>query len=229
MKKIIATISILLTLGVSMYGQANIGLNLGCNLSYLKGDSVSLLQFKQIKPGINAGVFWEIRTAYKTYIQIGGYYSQQGGYYKKEYFKWGKKITESKKHRIDYIKIPITWKQMWGDWYTALGVYGEIAAVSKSTWRIKEESSIEIQDTGNVLQSFTNELRLYDMGLKLEIGVQIPLSNKTDMFISAGYNLGMLAINPKTIRIENKMYNRMFTLNTGIIFNRRSTKYRKRR
>ncbi len=221
-------IAIIIFSTLSSFSQSSKGFSVGSNFAYLTGDSSSL-PFSNIKPGLYAGMFWDINTGYKTYIQIGGYYSQQGVRYKNEFFDFGKKITQIKRHNIDYFKIPILWKQVWGDWYTSLGMYGEFAVHSRSIWIEKTETANDLDVKRDTLTSFTNELRLYDTGLNIAIGLQTPISPQYDFFINVAYNIGLLAINPTVLRVENKMYNRFFTINVGIIINSGTYKYRSRR
>ena len=227
MKKIII-LSFIFFASIATYSQSNTGFTVGSNFAFLTGDSTSL-PFSSIKPGVYAGLFWDINTGYKRYMQIGAFYSQQGVQYKEEFFGFGTKTTNLKVHKIDYVKIPILWKQVWGDWYTSVGMYGEIAARSNSYWKITEETAGEITDTSMLIQSFTNELRLYDAGLALGLGIQTPLTTQYDFFLNVGYNHGILAVNPKVLRIENKMYNRFFTVNVGLIINSKNYKYKSRR
>jgi len=64
------------------------------------------------------------------------------------------------------------------------------------------------------------------MGLTMALGVQFSLTNSIDFFINFEYNLGFLNLTPNEIVQQNKMYNRFFTISTGIIFNRTKYKYR---
>ena len=170
-----------------------------------------------------------MKLAYKSYIQIGGYYSQQGVQYRYQFFDFGKKVTQIKVHKIDYGKIPIILKQSWGDWYTTIGLYAEFAVNSKSYWKEKTETEDSIHTETQEFYSFTNELRLYDAGLALGIGGQFAMSKQYDFFFQIGYNNGFFAVNPTTIRTQNKMYNRFFTVNVGIIINKNTYKYKSRR
>ncbi|MBN2892809.1 MAG: hypothetical protein JXL97_13150 [Bacteroidales bacterium] len=228
MKRIFTIVIAIIISSLSSFSQSNTGFTVGSNFSLLTGDSTSLPD-AIIKPGFYGGMFWDINTGYKTYIQIGGFYSQQGGKYKYEYFDFGKKITRTINNKIDYVKIPLMWKQVWGDWYTSIGLYGEIAAVSNSVWTERTQNVDTFFIKSDTLQSFTNDLRLYDTGFKLALGVQFPINSQYDFFMNIAYNHGFLAINPKAFRIENKMYNRFFTINVGIIINSNSYKYRSRR
>ncbi len=226
MKKIVIIFITFIAISTTVKSQVNTGFEVGANYAFLTGDSTSIKLY-QLKPGIYTGIFWDITTSYKNYIQIGGFISQQGVKYKREYFNFSEKITDINKHNIIYLKIPITWKQMWGDWYTSLGMYGELAVASKSRW-IK---MIGVADSTSVkkgpLQSFTNKLRQFDAGLNLSVGTQIPLNRNFDIFFKASYNHGFLFVNTETHRVENRLYNRFFTTSVGLIINKNRYKYRK--
>ena len=226
MKKIVL-ISFFFIATLTSFSQTNKGFSVGSNFAFLTGDSIDL-PMNHMKSGIYAGVFWDITTGYKTYIQIGGFFSQQGAQYKNEYFDYGKKVTQIIKYKIDYIKIPISWKQVWGDWYTVLGLYGEFAVNSNAIWKEKIETATDLNIETDTLQSFTNNLRFYDTGVNLSIGVQTPLSNQYDFFFNVAYNHGLLAINPSTFLVHNKMSNRFFSISVGIILRGDKYKYRSR-
>ena len=232
MKKILLSM-IILTLWLNSLAQSQMGFSFGGNLSYLTIDSSSL-PIKYTKPGINAGIFWNIKTGYKQYIEIGGFYSQQGALFKNEYFfnnmdsMTTEKIIATTNSNISYIKIPLVWKQVWGDWYTKLGLYGEMKTFAKSSWAV-EHIRIDTNYTERgVYSSFSRNMRQYDMGLDMEIGVQFQISNQYDFFINTAYNMGVLAINPDELDNANRMYNRFFTISIGIIVAGNKNSYRRR-
>ncbi len=232
MKKIII-IGIITIVSLNVKSQSQTGFTLGSNLSYLTIDSSSL-PIKYTKPGIFAGIFWDIKTGYKQYIEIGGFYSQQGALFKNEYFynntdsMMTEKIIEKTVSNVSYLKIPLVWKQSWGDWYTKLGIYGETKAFAKSSWSIEHFRLDTTFTERGVYSSFSNNMRQYDMGLDMEIGVQFQISNQYDFFINTGYNMGFLAINPDEVDNANRMYNRFFTINVGFIVAGSKNSYRRR-
>ncbi len=226
MKKIIVILITFFAVSNAVNAQVNTGFEVGSNFAFLAGDSTSIKLYHP-KPGIYTGIFWDISTGYKNYIQIGGFLSQQGVRYKKEHLKFGKRITDTKRHNIYYIKIPVMWKQSWGDWYTSFGAYGELAAIADSKWTKTIQTADSVfKDKGNI-QSFSNHLRQFDTGLSLAFGAQVPLGGDFEFFFKIAYNHGLLAINSKTNRIENKLYNRFFTASVGVIINK--SKYKRRR
>ncbi|MBN2664710.1 MAG: hypothetical protein JXR68_13760 [Bacteroidales bacterium] len=228
-------------LNYTSIGQANTGIIIGGNLSYLTGDLTytNELDFikpqKILKPGIYTGIFWDIKTGYNSYLQIGGIYSQQGTFYKAQLFRSYidsmqiEKYTYTINSKIDYFKVPILWKQTWGDWYTKLGFWGAYALLKESLWKgYHDFSGSALTDTGSY-GSFAVYGRDFDFGVNFSLGFQIPVSQKNDFFVSINYSHGLVAFNPSVIKEEEKMYNRYFTLSTGIIFGKGSNYNRSRR
>ena len=213
---------ILIITPLFIFSQTNKGFTIGTNFAYLTGDSTSL-PFSGIKPGLYGGMFWDISTGYDSFIEIGGLFSHQGVKYKNQYFDYGEKVTQTKTHNISYVKVPILWKQTWGDWYTSIGIYGEFKIRAKTITLIKTETATTVKTDTFYPTNFTNELRLYDVGFNFAIGIQTPISAKHEVFANLSYNIGLFALNPEVIRVENKMYNRFFTLNVGII--KKATRY----
>ncbi|MEA3452480.1 MAG: outer membrane beta-barrel protein [Bacteroidota bacterium] len=230
MKKIIIlTISIILF--QFSYSQNHFGLTAGSNFSYLTTDSSSL-PIKYGKPGPYGGIFWNITNGYNSYVEVGAYYSLQGAQFKSENFVNNTDSLKTEKYtftinsNIHYLKIPVVWKKTYGDWYTKLGFYGEIALLKTSKWE-KNHLFLDTNysETGTY-GSFAENLRVYDMGLTMALGVQFSITNNIDFFLNFEYNLGFLNLTPNEIVQQNKMYNRFFTISTGIIFNKTKYKYR---
>ena len=137
------------------------------------------------------------------------------------------KYTLSINNQLNYFKVPFIWKQYWGDWYTKLGVWGAYTIDKKSTHKgLHQFSDANSLDTGSY-PSFAHFGRSYDFGANFSLGIELPLNAKNNFFISANYSHGFLIFNPTAIRDEDKMYNRYFTLSTGIIF-KGSKKYGRR-
>lgn len=215
------------------------GFTFGGNLSYLTGDKTTTNEMenvnplKLLKPGFYGGIFWNFNTGYNKFIEIGGIFSQQGTHYKDELFQFDndssrtEKFTRVISYNIDYIHIPLLWKQDWGDWITKLGGYGSFAINAKSIW----ENTHRYSDTSFTLsgeyKSFSNNMRLFDLGLECAVGVQFALNNKYDFFFTLGYIHGFIVLNPDVSRQEQKIYNRCFTLSTGIILSK--NKYNRNR
>lgn len=233
MKKIITSILLIISFIIS-YSQTPLGLSIGSNFSYLTIDTASIAPMKYGKPGMFGGIFWDVPSGYKSFVEIGLFYSLQGAQFKSISFVYNdstsitQKKIYTKNNNIHYLKIPIGWKQSWGDWYTKLGVYGEIAAYKTSKVNVYYESpDTAYYERPSFENSFAHNLRAFDIGLNLSMGVQFSISPRLDFFLDAEYNLGFLNLTPNVVNSGNKMYNRFFTLNTGIIFNKSKYKYRR--
>lgn len=225
----------------TILAQTSTGFTIGSNFSYLTGDKIKsernekLKPIKNLKPGLSVGIFWDIKSGYRTYIQIGGIYSQQGDLFKTENFQYNndtlgiilEKYTYKIKNVVNYIKVPLIWKQSWGDWQTYIGLYGAFALQAKSKYTAIHKFADTTIRESNPLHSFTYNLRTIDVGLSLGLGVQLPLNNRTDYFIKFGYEHGFIALNPKTARKEEKMYNRLFSISFGIIINKKGYRYKR--
>ncbi len=213
------------------YSQTPIGFSVGSNFSYLTTDSSSM-PIKYGKPGLNTGIFWNIPSGYNSFIEVGGFFSQQGAQFQSETFNNTSSFGIQKEiftinSNIYYAKVPLIWKQTFGDWYTKLGFYGELAGYKISKWtKIHEFLDTNYTNTGTY-GSFATNLRAFDIGMTMALGVQFNISSQFDFFINASYNIGFLNLTPNEIQAKNQMYNRYFTLSTGIIFN--DTKYRFRK
>lgn len=226
-------ISIILLLLLSfnfVKSQSLTGINVGMNFSSLSGDS-SQLPIQTVRTGLNIGLTWDIKTVYKTYIQVGIFYSQQGTYNKIEYFDYGNKYTYLVYQNLDYIKIPFLWKQKWGDWYTTLGLYGAYVPNPKKGWKEWIEYSTYTDTTTGIDKTFTKQnIVTFDVGASFSIGFQYEITKSFDFFMNFGLTRGFLALNPKDVRVENKMYNMNFSITTGIILlpNKTNTNRRRR-
>jgi hypothetical protein len=216
MQKKIFNIIIILLFSQLTNSQSFTGFNIGSNFSTLTGDSAKL-PTQNFKMGFNIGLTWDIQTVYESYIQLGLLFSQQGSIDKDEYFEYGYKYTHKIYRNVDYIKLPLQWKQKWGDFYTTIGFFGAFTPNPTSKWiKSWEYNNNLISDTG-YYASFNNYTRSIDIGGTFSLGFQIPFNKKFDYFISLGLNRGLLAINTNTKNIENKMYNLYFTISTGLI------------
>ncbi len=238
--KLIITIIFVIS-NLSLFSQNQTGFTLGSNFSFLTGDlsnntteEEDINLQKVIKPGIYAGIFKDFKSGYNSYIELGGLYSQQGELFKSEIFtnsidsQQTVKVTKKQYFSVEYLKIPLVWKQSWGDWYTQLGAYG--AYTLRASAKYQETYSFPdttIYVTGNKT-SFGYEVRAIDMGLMMSLGVQLPLNYNYDFFVNLAYNHGFVSLNPSANRKEQIMYNRYFTLSTGIILNSKSNKHRRR-
>ncbi len=253
-------ISIILTITLAN-SQTYVGLTAGTNYSTLSGSDFGYSQ-KVRKVGLNGGITFDIKIQQinkakffrKTTLQTGLIYSQQGVIYKNSYF--GKpdttisnvgtvKITEKYKRRVNYLTIPLVWKQDWGSFYTRLGVYGQIGLRNDSiTKMIYEQPTKVIRDTVNYKAGMFEEhykempfskdfmtgifgdkakadtLNIpffYDIGLNIGFGYQIPIKREYDFFIDFSFHVGLKPIDV-AYRPEEIMRNSYFSISTGIIF-----------
>jgi len=229
MKKI-TIILLLLQCFIFVKSQNITGINVGMNFSTLTGDS-SKLPFQTLRKGINIGLTWDIKTVYKNYIQVGIFYSQQGTFNKNEYFDYGNKFTHLVYQNLDYIRIPFQWKQKWGDWYTTLGFFASYVPNPKKGWKEWVEYPSYTDTSAGTDLTFTNQtIRTFDVGAAFSLGFQYGISKNYDFFMNFGLNRGFLALNPKDVRIENKMYNMYFSITTGILLMpNKNNVYRRRR
>ena len=224
LKKLQLTLIIVLIVVSYSFSQTYVGFTSGLNIASLSGDNAKFDK-KISRKGLYEGILFDIRIAYQTYMQVGGFYSQQGIQYKSVFFDYGKKVSYSVKNNLDYIFVPITWKQMWGEVYTKIGGYGEVAFMGKSKWKRLEEFADTAITTNGTYNSFTNELRRYDIGILFAVGIQIPISDQFDVYFEASYKLGFFPIDNVAYRPEEVMRNRFFTLNVGVILFGKKSRY----
>lgn len=242
------------TISISLNAQTYTGISVGSNFSYLTGNLNTINQPENIipqnilKPGVHLGMFWNIRSGYNGYIEVGGFISQQGALYKHQSFitdsytdtnssvihtevaKYTYKINQN----IYYFKVPFVWKQMWKDWYTKIGFWGDYAlSLRKSTfeyeWTSTKEFSRIIITESDIQKSFELNKRFFDVGLTFGLGVQLPINRKNDFFFDVNYNHGLIAMNTDAIGEDDKMMNRYFTVTTGIVFGKDKYKIPTRR
>lgn len=207
------------------------GINTGLNLSYLTGrDSIYFNvdnKYKNLKPGANIKMLFDINIGYQRFVEIGAIYSQEGVNYRVTTFEptdtgtGTVKIIKIQKNNLQYLKIPLSWKQIWGDWYTVIGMYGAIALLPEAKWINKFYALDRMySDTGK----FKLDIFKYDMGINLGFGLQLPLNNYYDFTIGLSYYHGFLGLYPKYNK--QAMYNRTFNISVGIFFNNKGYKYK---
>ena len=232
MKKIILAL-LLLILGIAGNAQrAKVGFSFGLNSSYLTTDS-SAMPLKFSKPGGMVSMIFEFENGYKSWFDISPTISQQGALFKSSFYTRDTKTFEVVKrttlvnNNLFYLNLPFTWKQEWGDIYTKLGFYPGLKLYSESRWKIIDEYSDHIDTVTGVYGSFSQNTRPFDVGINMGFGVQTNLNDQWQLYGGIEYNMGFLAINPKEVRTENKMYNRWFSINLGLLFGKNRYKYHK--
>ncbi len=230
--------------------QSHMGLSGGINFSRLSGDD-SRYEEKINRKGLYGGLTWDInvkksRVFRNTIIQTGILYSQQGAIYKNNYFgvidsasilnntdsiyypNANAEITEKFYRKVDYITVPLLWKQDWGGIYTKLGVYGQIGlltdSVTNKIYRYPTQKIISNGTSGKFLE----DAIFYDLGINTGLGYQVPISNEYDFFIDFSYKFGFMKVDKKTYNSSNIMRNSFFTISTGVIIFGKKSRYIKR-
>jgi len=218
---------LIISCSLESYSQlkSNMGFTAGISVSQLSGDNDKYNR-NIYRKGVYGGVFWDIYLEYQNTIEVGGFYTQQGGIQKLEYYDIrGKKVEYSVSNQIDYVMFPVIWKQQWGDLFTQIGMYGEVAINAKSLWK-REYFYLDSTSyiSGNY-KSFTHDLRLYDFGGFFGVGYQKPVTDNYDFFINISYRFGFFSIENMPENSGELMKNRIFTLNTGIILFNKNKRY----
>lgn len=220
----------------------NIGFSMGANFSNLVGKGRPADDDPRI--GICPGFHLEFPLAYLSYLEVSAIYSQQGvriytdEFPEKNYIREKNTITKY----IDYVNIPVLWKQEFGDLYAKIGPYASLAM--KATSKKKSEitygrDSIVYYDSSDDTtavgmafnQSFINSLRQFDVGLNLSFGYRTSLGRSNfDFFIDACYKIGFFTVEEEPKTKANALRNQLFSVSMGffIVNNRRSTTYRRR-
>ena len=243
--------------------QLGVGASMGANFSYLIGKD--RIEDAKRRIGICPGFHIDIPLVLESYLQIGAIYSQQGitvkidqpklhvqnpeleGLPPDSVFNGDYHYKYTEKRQINYIIIPITWKQKFGDFYTQAGPYIGIPISAKLTYTKDYIPNINASydntafgDTSNYKThikeekgSFVNNLRQYDVGAMFGVGVQVPLGNRIDVFICGNYKLGFFSIEEK-IKNQSRhkvIRNQVFSVSAGFLLvnNRMSKTYKRHR
>ena len=216
----------------NFYGDSIILVNKNDKTDLLRGDSI-IFKSQNFRPGIYVGLMWDINLKYKTYLQVGVIYSQQGSILKRTYFSASEtssqKITYKAYSKINYIMLPLTWKQLWGELYTQVGVFGSIKVQSDSEWK----RTIDLPNAQNIdkytFPEFEENIRIYDFGVFFGLGFQVPVSHQYDWFLGVSYRQGFFPLQEDVYRAEDVLRNRVFTINTGIIMFGKGGRNKRRR
>ncbi|MCR5456218.1 MAG: outer membrane beta-barrel protein [Bacteroidales bacterium] len=264
MYRIISILSFIVVIAQGVYAQSTrVGLSLGANFSNLVGPG----KIENSKPrlGFCPGLVLNIPTALESYLEIGAFYSQQGVNIKSEdyganpeelvpymgsdlYLKYttGNNIrtlrykTNISKH-IDYLCIPVAWKQSFGALYGKVGPWASFAMNAYSQKKvtiycgtdtiIKYDSKQDTTVVGKAFnQTFINQLRKYDVGVSMSIGYQTAIGQGLDLFIDATYRMGFFSVENEPVNRKSTIRNLYFTVSAGVFFvkDRRSRTYRRR-
>lgn len=196
--------------------KGNIGFAAGGGLTYLSGDNDKYDQTLYRKAAYG-GIFYDIYLEFQNTLEVGVFYSQQGGIKQKEFYGIGKKYSFSVNNEVDYVMFPLIWRQTWGELYTQIGMYGEVAINAQSVWKQETYYYDTLLTSTGLYRSFTHELRMYDVGALFGAGYQLPVTLKFDVFINFSYKFGFFPIQNKPESTAEIMRNRVFTLSTGIV------------
>ncbi len=239
----LALISALVVLSVACFAQStNIGFSMGANFSNLVGRDRT--DDYDPRRAICTGVHVEFPLAYMSYLEVSAIYSQQGvriytdGFPVKNYIREKTTITRY----VDYINIPILWKQEFGDLYAKVGPYASLAmkATSKKESQtiygrdsiVYYDSSTDTSAVGRTYnQSFINSLRQFDVGASINVGFRTSLGRSNfDFFIDASYKIGFFSVEESPRTKADALRNQLFSVSAGffIVNNRRSSTYRRR-
>ena len=205
------------------------GLSMGVNHANLIGRD----RVEDSKPriGMCPGINVDIPLVYDTYLEIGAYYSQQGVTVKTDEMV---KASVREKFKItkfvDYLQVPIYWKQSFGDIYTKVGPFASMAIRANSDWKQELVSRDSITVEKGHYSSFINKLRKYDVGAAFAIGYQTSIARSLDIFFDASYKIGFFSVEEKTDTNKKVLRNQVFCISAGVYFvqNRHSKIYHRR-
>lgn len=239
----IALLSVLLLMAVAGFSQStNFGISMGANFSNLVGRNK--IEGSSPRIGVCPGLLLDIPMAYESYLEIGAIYSQQGVRIKNEDEfpqKPNVRVKMVQTRFVDYVTVPIQWKETLGDIYVKAGPFVSLALQAKAKMKCDTifgtdsthtfDSSKDTTELGAAFnQSFINSLRQFDVGLSFNVGFQTSISRGMDLFFDAGYKIGFFSVeeNPK---VKNSpLRNQYFSITAGIFFvkSRGSRTYRRR-
>ncbi len=208
--------------------QSFTGFVAGGNMALLTGDSTNM-NMKSPRFGFYTGVMWDIPMDLSTYIQVGVYYSQQGAVYKSEYYYQGLFYRDSKIFHVNYLHVPVVWKQRW-DWiYTELGGYvGIVPGTAKALWRQEIYYADDVDTLQGYYPSFARNIVFYDIGAVLGLGMQFKLNEDFDIFFNLRFKPGLIKLYKGYVPYpEFASKNMVFTLSTGIIHIGKAARHRK--
>jgi len=180
MKKIFTTLFIVLGIygvasaQVKEKGDTEFGFDVGLNTSYITAGSG--YQSTSATTGLNAGVSGDFYFSNRWSLKVRALYDQKG---------WNNGIfildnNGSQDYKLNYITIPVAANWHFGmhrNWYLDFGPY--LGILTSAT---------------NGGQDFKDEVNTVDAGLRVDIGVKIPISDKAKFFIELGGQGGITNI-----------------------------------
>lgn len=228
----------------------NVGISMGANFTNFVGRN--RIEDSDPRIGICPGLRLAFPLAYESWLEVSGIYSQQGVRIKSDGFpnRKNERVKTNVTRYVDFLTVPIMWKQSWGDLYTEIGPYAAFAmkATSKKVektitgtldstghYYVQEtyyDSSKDTSKAGQMLnQSFINSLRQYDVGACFAVGYNTSLGkSNVDLFFEASYRFGFFSVEEKPRSKADALRNQVFSVSMGfyIVNNRRSSTYRRR-
>jgi len=264
MYRIISILSLIVVMAQGVMAQStHLGISLGANFSNLVGPGK--IEGSKPRLGFCPGIVIDFPTALESYLEIGAFYSQQGVNIKtddydrfeiettirqldqqaQDYFSAHKNATIRFKSNIskhvDYLCIPVMWKQSFGSLYGKIGPWASFALNAYSQKKlslyfgadtiIKYDSNKDTTAIGKAFnQTFINQLRKYDVGVGMSIGYQTAIGQGFDLFIDATYRMGFFSVEDQPKDRKATIRNMYFSVSAGIFFvkDRRSRTYRRR-
>lgn len=201
--------------------KARLGINMGPNFCNLVGRD----KIDDSKPriGFYGGLNVDIPLAYDAFLQIGAYYSQQGVKVETDEFVNNDSLNTShyiysEYKYVDYLHIPIFWKQTFGDVYTKVGPYAAMPIRTKSEYKKKWENRDTIIVHTDTLKAFINNLRRYDVGAAFAVGFQTSISRGLDLFFDASYRIGFFSVEQTSETSKKIIRNQCFCVSAGVYF-----------
>ena len=205
------------------------GASMGVNFANLIG--ANKIEDSKPRIGLYPGINVDIPLVYDTYLEVGAYYSQQGVSVKTD--EMGRGMVREKQtitKYVDYLQIPLYWKQSFGDIYTKIGPFASIALDASSKWKIDSIGRDTMMVHKGKYDSFITKLRKYDVGAAFAVGYQSSISRCLDIFIDASYKIGFFSVEEKTDNQKKILRNQLFSVSVGVYFvqSRHSKTYRRR-
>jgi hypothetical protein len=232
---------------VAMSQSATFGFSMGANFSNLIGEGK--IEGSKPRIGVCPYIHLDIPLAYESFLEVSLGYSQQGVNVKSDIidnsqsdgYKGTTRIQTNITKHVDYLTLPVQWKQTFGDLYVKAGPYAAFALKASSKKLIDKyygtdstyhyDSSKDTTEAGKGFnQSFVNSLRQFDVGAALSIGFQTSIGRSVDICFDASYRMGFFSVEDNPQNRKSTLRNQYFCVSAGLFFvkNRRSKTYRRR-
>jgi len=202
------------------YGQTGKIIRAGLNLSKLIGDYE--YDYSKFRYGANAGFFVDKQfKLLENSVEVGIIYSQEGVKFQNLTPTFGKRTVYEVTHKLDYIIIPLCFKQMWGNLYTKFGPYGAYLLQANSSWKETVESGfVDSVSTGTSVD-FQSNLRKYNGGLVVGAGLLFPVGRGSSFTVDFSYNFGLTLLSKDDLHPEFAFKTRVLQISIGLTMGRR--------